>query len=244
MNMPRTATIFEQNSEAVRILQNQNHKEAISQLRQVLAQLMALQNGFRLEPTMTGHGSQAGAETIMDIALLHIPVGDDNPSIPEGGSPRMIYTAGLDDDQLFQPFEMAFSTALMNYQGERGVNLTRSFVMYNLGLSYHRKARMTRCAASVEKALRWYQMSFHTIQEARGDGDQEDVILLVLALLNNMGHLWSDHFDRSKECIALMGSVIAENTWTLDAERYPQFGLFHLTVMAAPKSVFEKAAAA
>lgn len=137
-------TVFELNNDAVMLLQRHQHDQAITKLLHILHRLdAAIQDpefqGFSLKSGNL-YGSQNGRDLVRDVGIMAIPANDrPNHPVPPpcdyqgpGGDPLP-----EEDSFVFHFFDQAFVTHFIDYQGKRGVDLVRAFVLYNLGLCFH-----------------------------------------------------------------------------------------------------------
>lgn len=124
--------------------------------------------------------------------------------------------------------------------------LFNAVVFFNLALAYHRMAltEIKDSDLNMKQALSWYRRGLNAVRENRTASPASDqLFLLALAFLNNMGHvLW--HFFRVKDAIAcrdsldvLLESPIPVTLCEQDAEFF-YLGKFHqrlcCTVAVAP----------
>lgn len=245
----QVTSIFELNSQAMFQLQEGRYDVAIATLQRAVQRLrIETQNptGFHRSPHMTGYGSQAGNAVLEDVSIVSSPVDRDQLDLEE---PSTAVANCIGDTLLFRPFEMVFSSVYLDYEGLRGISLTWAFVLYNLALCHHHRELKngTMKKEALLYALELYRAGLHVIQAAMGDGRPQDIILLILAIYNNMGHLYSHlrMLDRSEECITEMRGLLLRIPQNVRVTiPHPEYAFFQLGAMAVPEDIFNKAPAA
>ncbi|CAB9519330.1 expressed unknown protein [Seminavis robusta] len=247
---PADKTVFEWNMEGVACLQRGQYSDAIANFRTAMAGLrMVAQDagGFRLHGR-TGYGSQANNPFPEDVSIVSVSVVREDVEAYETVQNDL-------DTTLIRMFGNAFTTVFTNYQGVRGMQLTISFVLYNLAVCVHHRelSKVTQGEAmnpeNLRKALHLYTRSLRAISAALGDGRMEDVIVLLMAIYNNMGNLYS-YFgspDDLKLCLLWIRSLLATYQQYVQPQRHTlasDVPFFQLNVVSVPDTVFHKAAAA
>lgn len=71
-------------------------------------------------------------------------------------------------------------------------------LLYNSGLAHHTLALQEDSSDELKSALRFYKMALKVIRSSMPRTMKEDFYVVVLALLNNMGHVWC-HFCEAIE---------------------------------------------
>jgi hypothetical protein len=248
-------TVFAWNSEAIASLQQGKYVEAMSQLQASMAALRTTTRdgrGFRLMP-ITGYGSQDGNDVLEDVAIVSmatvLPNGSASPEMQSDNQ-------ALDTDtNLFRPYGSAFVTPYINYQGVRGLQLTCSFVLYNMALCIHlwevsktsgMNSSSNMNAHNLRRALKLYTRSLQVITGAPGDGRPEEVSLLMLALYNNLGNLYSylGMIDECRQCLVWVRHLLERHQQLHPDAVGSDMAFFYLNVMSLTESIFDKAAAA
>jgi hypothetical protein len=76
-------------------------------------------------------------------------------------------------------------------------------LLYNLGLALHVNAVNNGKTSELEGALTLYEMSFSVVEDSWSQFDVDDLMLLLLALFNNMGCIHSILFNskKTKTCV-------------------------------------------
>ena len=105
------------------------------------------------------------------------------------GSLFSFYNAAIVAEELCTEMELFFSAELS------------AMILYNMGLVYHRLALQTGSTHNFSKAMKLYKVSGSIV--ASNDYDfTHDLTILKLALLVNMGHIYSNFLDQNgtNEC--------------------------------------------
>lgn len=243
-NAHQNKTVFQLNNEAITVLQQRKYSDAISKLQAAIVWMRNLvhdptRSSFELLP-VKGYGSQAENESIQDISILSVPA--DMESLELGSQ--------MDMDNVGSPFEffdMCFVTTFLDYQGTRGQRLTTSFVLYNLGLCFHRReiTNATMKDENLRTALKFYGKALRIIDGAFDDGRYEDMTLLLLAIFNNMGYLHAYFGDMSdtRHCILWMRRLLSTHEAFMLGNSRSDFAFFYGNTLLVDNG-FEKAAAA
>ena len=268
-------TVFEMNSEAVFLLQKRQYKEAICKLLHVVERMQNRSlEGFRLEPTMSGYGSQCDNEVVHDVSLLTVPATAQNllQGAPQPGHNGVAHQdqdklapVYEDEDGAFSFYDQAFVTVFLNYQGRRGERLVWAMVLYNLALCFHHRAHVGRhqvesglqgtrnsVAKNLIKAANFYQMARQVVEGHHGDGRPEDTLMLLLAVNNNLGHIYENYFcmiPETQQCVdhlrRLLASETAHYMQNTSPGTYAQhLSFFLITAVATPREVFSYAPSA
>jgi hypothetical protein len=69
-----------------------------------------------------------------------------------------------------------------------------SVLLYNAALGHHINAVQSGSSRELASALQFYQYAFSLLTGSNNEVETEDVLLL-LALINNMGHVYSNTFN-------------------------------------------------
>ena len=239
--------VFELNSRAVCQMQEGKYDEATATLQQAAVGLRAIAASRAGFPRIAaaGYGSQQGREPLMDVSLLTSPVVRDHVNPTEASK---VVTESIVGDALhFQLFEMAFLTPYWHYEGTRGVGLSLAFVLYNLAICRHHKEIKlgTMKKGVLMTAARWYLTAMRIIRANLRDAELKDVVMLNLACINNLGHLYShlQMLDEAQNCMAQLRSALYSTPREV-AEAIGCYEFFRLTGLAIPEDIYNKAPAA
>lgn len=103
-----------------------------------------------------------------------------------------------------------------------------AILLYNLGLSYHREGIRSGKSGDLQMAIQCYREAYMVLKSAWANADFKEVLVLLLALLNNMACIHcsvNDHKD-THQCINWMNRAIASRQRSiLSKEDYTFFSL-------------------
>lgn len=88
-------------------------------------------------------------------------------------------------------------------------------VLYNVALVYHMEAIKRGDSTIFRHALSYYGWSYCVIESSAGQFGFQDVLLLLLALFNNMGHIHASVFvnsEKTQQCMQWLQSTFAGKT--------------------------------
>ena len=91
-----------------------------------------------------------------------------------------------------------------------------------------------------------YRSALRVIQGAPGDGRPEDVILLTLAICNNMGHIYCHlcNVTESRQCVRALRAVLSSVGIERHVLEQRHISFFMVTAITPPELIFEKSPAA
>jgi tetratricopeptide (TPR) repeat protein len=183
-------SISEMNTAAVALMQQANHNKAISSFETSLSCLRShiVGRGKRGAMTLTRPQSQnySGAETLRFDGIIYrvcINRSRDYSSI---------------QDNLFAFYNRAFvlSPHADIIHGTACEVLLAPVLLYNMGLAYHCQGIRNGTSRELKLALQLYKASLQVFEDERqcfsSLCNQAD---LLLALINNMGHIFSHFYD-------------------------------------------------
>lgn len=96
-------------------------------------------------------------------------------------------------------------------------------LLFNLALGFHNMAIWRGSSRLLSAALRLYERSYSVVRDAWEGSSLEDILLLLMAQFNNMGHIHSNTFDmeRTRHCMAWLQSAIAwKGSASMEGEAY------------------------
>jgi hypothetical protein len=171
--------------EAVAMLKRNEHSKAAYLLRQGLADL----RDEEIQRHQTIEDALHGSRTEFDGCVIALPL-----------SSSVLSTKHSIRDNVFSFFDRALTVG----RGNADTNLTSTSdqeravfaatILYNMGLCHHHKGIvMNGKPRHLERALYYYQMAYETIKNDNPISDA--TALILLALVNNMGHLFAHALD-------------------------------------------------
>lgn len=111
-----------------------------------------------------------------------------------------------------------------------------AMLLYNMGLSLHLQATRTGRTAELDGAVQLYEMAFTVVEDAWNKFEVDDLMLLLLALFNNMGHIHSSRFDTHKTHICLDWlRTLAANPVFQSLMKRPEYAPFFMNLLVALK---------
>jgi hypothetical protein len=136
---------------------------------------------------------------------------------------------------------------MVHAAGSSSQELTYAFILYNMGLALHIKGmEHKKHAQSLHLAVKFYKLSLGVLENACDNGRPNEVVLLLLAIFNNMGHIRS-HFADIKEalhCVQWLRSLVTAKSPLLLPHLRDEHSFFTLSVLIPPGSEFALAPAA
>lgn len=238
------ASVFDWNNKAVLRMQHGRCNDAISILGHLLQALEREEGSgelhhFQSSPCGSSHLSQGVASRTRSqtnrsykrslMVTASPPEDEDNILLMTVPVNTQLQAASgfshANADASFVLFDQAFVTVLIDQDPHQGRRLTRAFCCYNLALCLHYKEyvrlseRETRCL----QAALWYYRQALTILEPNatntGTPRSDDTSLLMLAIFNNLGHLYqilstvvcdSNRYQpQTRHCAEWMRSLLA-----------------------------------
>jgi tetratricopeptide (TPR) repeat protein len=182
------SSIAEMNIAAVALMQQTNHDKAISSFETSLSCLHSQFVGGERDMTLTRPQSQncSGAEAMGFESIIS----------------RVCINRSQDysskEDNLFAFYTRAFvlSADADIIHGTAGEVLLAPVLLYNMGLAYHCQGIRNGTSRELKLALQLYEASLKVFENKRQHFsslyNQAD---LLLALINNMGHIFSYFYD-------------------------------------------------
>jgi hypothetical protein len=119
-----------------------------------------------------------------------------------------------------------------------------SILLYNLALVHHIKAIKTGNTYSVKEALHCYRNSHIVLERAKDDVPLQRHILLLMGLLNNMGHVHATLFElyTTDQCIRWLSCAIVSNQILVLEDVDFEFFYSNLNLIPKPHNKFAPAA--
>jgi len=213
--------VIELNNEAIATAMKGMRQNAVTTLQRALAMLLTLQNSKDLcnSPSRRNETVPLLAHS---IPLLEAPSQD-----------RCSKT--LDD--VFQFFSRAITIPVdddVDYLNcPHFIARVQTTILYNLGVVCHMEAVCSGSSVLFGNALQFYSGAYQVLEgSSRTMGfPAESMLLLLLALFNNMGHIHSSalmNSDKTRQCVTWMQSTFAMPlvTRVLAAEEYLFFSQY------------------
>ena len=143
----------------------------------------------------------------------------------------------------------------LNHAGPRGFQFTNAFVLYNVALCYHHREFTEQLppkdartqVRNLNMALRLYEAAWQVIRGAPdGDCRPADLVLLTLAVLNNMAHIHCHlcNVPAAKWCTQALRATVSAGDTTRHIRTQPDIAFFMMLAAMPPELLFSKAPAA
>ena len=230
-----SSNIVDLNNQAVRFMMQGNHDGTVSMLDTALSNLKMYQDataidisGVSCHVPLHKH-KQHKLKTLLDRDNSYLC------SIPLQALPSFCSCSSSTNASLFSLFHRAISLpqcARMEGNTDRMI----AMLLYNMGLSVHIQATQTGKASELDGALQLYEMAFAVIEDAWGTFEVNDLMLLLLALFNNMGCIHSSRFDHDKTqlCLDWLKTLAANPIFQAIMHR-PEYAPFFMNLLVALK---------
>lgn len=208
---------IELNLRAVAHLQQSEHEDAIKSLRKamkIIAQTLQDQDcclDDALDCAGWSCSSRIYSVPVYDVGEQESATCPDNP---------------------FTVFNRAFVLPL----DEEGMDLSLAaefqlltIIFFNTGLVFHQRAIQTGCRRFFDRALQWYDHTMSSLEESQWSSGSVSQ-LLRLALINNMGHIYTYFFqrDESKCCGEKICDLLTGGSLDILALAPEYFSFFYL----------------
>ena len=144
-------------------------------------------------------------------AITSIPIQRDN--VPSG-SPYLF-------DGYVKLYDRAF---VLTSAEQLDKEIVASVVLFNMALINHSRGILSGKTAYLERSLELYKMSLNLYQKSTSDACMDN---LVLAILNNAGHIYSEifAFDEMHQCLNCMRDILEEQD---SEDEVDDYCIFHL----------------
>ena len=201
------------------------------------------------EPQDQGQQQQEGTPTAsLPEHLLHSMAAGGNQSNCSAMSSIPLSRDGMADNSsgTFSVFNQAMTICKidqdkMEEDGHDGYTISHNYhrllsmLLYNLGLSLHLQAVQTGKAAELKGAMDLYEMSFSVIETEWQHFVVEDLMLLLMALFNNLGHIHSNMYNvaQRETCVAWLKALAGHPTFhkLMQRKEYAPFFMNLLVVV-------------
>ena len=157
--------------------------------------------------------------------------------------------ASVYEDNMFVMFEDAFVTIFREDDGKTKRKLSVAIILYNMGLALHlyAKACLPHKSEPLKLALKFYHWSLETLEEDCGDGCMLDTVFVLLALFNNLGHIYSGgvlDVERAMTCSQWLRELRSAKSVHLATFLQKEYAFFCQSMITPPGSEFPFAPAA
>lgn len=198
-----TEEIVDLNDKAVACILKKDYHSALQTLQVALARISSLQNQPQSQqPQPPCFSNTSNESPIASISL------DCNQEV----------SRQADGTGIFEVFDRALviphncdTFDFLNCPKSR--SRAMATILYNVGLVYHLSALQRGSnSALFHHALNYYGWAYYVVETASQQYGFQDILLLLLALFNNMGHIHSSHSidaDKSRQCLRWMQSTFA-----------------------------------
>jgi len=155
-------------------------------------------------------------------------------------------------ENVFTLFDHAFVTSTHQVDGAIYRPLTYAIVLYNTGLALHLKGMeddeiKTTQSQSLHLAAKFYTMALEVLEESScQDGTSSEVLLLLLSLYNNLGHIQCHFFNvkEAQQCVEWLRNLVNAKSVLLLPHLREEHSFFCLSLLIPPGSEFSLAPAA
>ena len=178
------------------------------------------------------HSMAAGGSQSDCSAMTSIPLSRDGMADTSSGTFSVFNQAmticNIDQDKMEEDGHDGYKIS-HNY------HRLLSMLLYNLGLSLHLQAVSTGKAAELKGAMDLYEMSFSVIETEWQHFVVEDLMLLLMGLFNNLGHIHSNFYNLAQRetCVAWLKALAGHPTFhkLMQRKEYAPFFMNLLVVV-------------
>ncbi|CAB9508351.1 expressed unknown protein [Seminavis robusta] len=190
-----TSTVFDLNNQGIHYLQQGSLGEAANTFQSALMRLREV-----LYRTIKADTTQRSSSSSSIDNRIAIPTrtGPSSPSNVLQNENQF----SLFDQAFILPCRLSESEILLSVDLE---NLVSCCLLYNLALTYHKRGLATGKSKDLQQAVSLYQKA-----ATLGDFVEElaeQSLLQILAVFNNLGHIYSEHFE-SAQVSGCMDSIL------------------------------------
>lgn len=218
--------IAELNSRAISLMQDGKLSESVSLLKDCLTPIKhQIENGqaddfHQVEQISVAKNTLGEAKAIRTIQSVSVAKAE---SVPDD-----FYLLTL--NTFFPFFERAFlvprsERSQLKIQG----TVSLAILLYNIGLVLHKEGTSNPDSKKLFNALTFYELALSAIQNEWNNIEMQDILPMLLALVNNMGHIhWHFvNFQKVVRCYEWLKDLTAlgEGSNSLNDEDYALFYL-------------------
>jgi hypothetical protein len=194
--MATLSSIADMNTKAIALAQHNHLDDAIKSFRRALACFYKL-----LETRKDCTAEKMCQRTELMDTFESMQVTDvESVSIVESVSADHPHSSAETDylstspDNSFPFYNRYFVLTSSSVNEKVHDSVMTAILLYNMALTYHKKALRSSTTKELYRALKLYRMSFDVLQDSNISCDM-GVDLLLLALINNMGFIHSEFYD-------------------------------------------------
>jgi hypothetical protein len=197
--MATLSSIDDMNTMAVALAQQSNLDEATKSFRRALACLFKLvgteedSNVLHAETTCTAKKMSSRSDLMDTSESMETTIVESVSMDPPHIDTKTHYLSTSPNNS-FDFYNRAFVLTSSSINGEARECVMTAILFYNMALTCHSKAVRTGTTKDFHRALKLYRMSFDVLQE-NSDISCDMVDLLLLALVNNIGFIYSHFYD-------------------------------------------------
>jgi len=207
---PKTTTMsaFELNNQAIRELKDGSYVAAVQTFQQAL---------HRMRDVLCRDCEAKGPASPVDRQCEQMQTEEaDCIVVPTDASKDSSNTFSSRYENHFAMFDGAFRMPLSLTENDvlesaDVENFASSCLLYNLGLAYHKKGLIDGSSRQLQQAMGLYKKSAILLEYL--EEQEEHTMLLLLAIMNNMGHIYAEQYD-----IKEAGNCIDSLQYLLDTD--------------------------
>jgi len=194
--------VVDLNDKAVTCMIKADHNGALETLQVALARILAIQD----HPSTTVQGRTSPIFANEESPLASIPLTQTVNHAPFDG----IFV--LFNRAMVIPRHCDFDI----HNNPKNKSRALATILYNIALVYHMEAIQRGGDSAIFRyALNYYGWSYYVIESSSREFGFQDVLLLLLALFTNMGHIHADVYvnaEKTQQCLRWMQSTFAGKT--------------------------------
>ena len=196
MNIPQL--VADMNNKAIQCLLQGNCDGSVAALSSALSSLQLCHN---LQSAANAN-SPLNLQISMAMKLLEGNPTSDAPI----GSVVLEHECLSDCSGSFSVFNHALTipnVCLLDSNVVKNYERLQSMLLYNLALTLHFQAMRSGRSEELRGALDLYEMAFSVVENSWQRLDVDDLMLLLMAILNNLGHIHSNlyNMERTQTCV-------------------------------------------
>lgn len=210
------------NNQALEYMMLGNHNETVGALGAALSNLRMYQDAV-------------SSCSSLDQSKLPLHKTVESPKSPPLCSIPLTAPPATACTSMFTLFHRALAIPHCNAM-EGNTDRIMAVLLYNMGLSLHLQALRSGRTTELNGALQLYEMAFAVVEDAWSELEVNDLMLLLLALFNNMGHIHSSRFDnvKTRTCLDWLKTLAANPVFQALMER-PEYAPFFLKLLVSLK---------
>ena len=225
-----TQLIVQLNNSAVQCMSEGNTEGSVAALSSALSSLQVGQNA------RTKEASNVDLRMSLALRLLGNITSSNNPS--PISSIELDHACLADSTCSFSIFNHMLTVSnacLLDADVSQHYERLQAMILYNLGLTLHYQSMRTGRSDELQGALDLYEMAFAVVENSWQFIDLQDLMLLLMGLLNNLGHIHSNLFNQpqTKSCIDWLQGLAGHPAFLnlIQREQYARFSMNLLVVL-------------